>query len=279
MQKKVAIQGIKTSLHDISARKYFGDNIELINCTSFKLLCDSVYNGQAEVGVMAIENTIAGSLLSNYSLLMAYDFKIIGEVYSQIHMHLMSMPGTNLDDIKYVQSHPIAISQCAEYLWKLPHIIVEEKPDTAGVAKRIAENQLHHTAAIANKYAAEEYGLEIIAKNIETHKKNFTRFLILSKEATTEDNNNKASLCFELKHEVGTLAGATRIFGENNINLTKIQSVPVIGKPYEYAFHVDFEWKDFINLNHVLKDLEKYVMHLKVLGIYKKGLFSYSNKK
>ena len=276
MQTKVAIQGIKTSWHDISAREYFGEDIELVKCASFKRLCESMVSGEADAGVMAIENTIAGSLLSNYSLLMDYDFKIVGEVYTHIHMHLMAMPGTKIDDLKYVQSHPIAISQCAEYLWKLPHIIVEEKKDTAEVAERIARDQLHHTAAIANQYAADEFGLEVLAKNIETHKENFTRFLILSRDEPTENSHNKASLCFELRHEVGALAGATRIFSENHINLTKIQSVPVIGKPYEYTFHIDFEWTDSIDFDSVLKDLDRYVMHLRVLGKYKKGILNYN---
>jgi len=276
MQTKVAIQGIKTSWHDVSARKYFGEDIELIKCTSFKKLCESLYTEEADAGVMAIENTIAGTLLSNYSLLMDYDFKIVGEVFTHIHMHLMALPGTTLNDIKYVQSHPIAISQCSEYLWKLPHVIVEEKQDTAEVAQRIARDQLHHTAAIANQYAADEFGLEVLAKNIETHKENFTRFLILSRHDAAENHHNKASLCFELRHEVGTLAGATRIFSENHINLTKIQSVPVIGKPYEYTFHIDFEWDQTIDFEKVLRDLDQYVMHLRVLGKYKKGVLNYN---
>src|SRR5690606_6446649 len=186
---------------------------------------------------------IAGSILPNYFLLQSCSFSIIGELYLPIHMHLLALPGVILKDVQTVESHPMAIRQCAEYLQALKGVELRESYDTAFSAKRIKELKLKTTAAIANEFAAKKFGLQILDKRIETHKKNFTRFLILTKKGGVESETNKASLSFEVANEVGRLAEALMTFKLNSINLTKIQSIPIIGKPNEYSIHIDVEWK------------------------------------
>lgn len=270
---KVAIQGIKACFHEMAAQKHFGKNVEPIECMTFQQLCEQVECGEAEFGVMAIENTIAGSLLQNYSLLMKYGFYVVGEVYLNIQMNLMALPGQSIEDIKTVQSHPIALSQCAEFLWNVPHINWVEVDDTALAAKDIAENNKQGVAAIANILAAEYYCLEILAKRIETHHQNFTRFLILSKQNKKVDEANKASICLQLKHENGSLAKVLQIFSANNLNLTKIQSVPIVGKPYEYKFHIDMEWIDYNDFLVAMNEIKPSTTSTIIIGEYKKGIF------
>jgi prephenate dehydratase len=268
---KVAIQGITASFHEAAANKFFGDEIEVIECLTFNNLCETLKTGRAEFAVMAIENTLAGSLLSNYSLIQDYHFKIVGEVFLRIHMNLLAFPGVKKHEINFVHSHPIAIRQCAEFLWSLPNVKIIEKEDTALCAKEIAEQKMTDVAAIASESAAQKFKLNILEKGIETNKKNFTRFLVLNKQDIHSENNNKASLSFQLQHRSGSLADALMIFKENEINLTKIQSVPVMGKPYEYSFHIDLEWENYSNYTKALNYLIKIVSNLTVFGEYKKG--------
>ena len=242
-KQRIAIQGIATSFHEIAAHTYFHEPVETVECLSFHQLCESLQNGKADGAVMAIENSIAGSILPNYFLLQEYHFSIIGEIYLPIHMHLLALPGIKLEDIKVIESHPMAIRQCAEFLYGMPGVEIRESDDTALSAKRINDLKLKNTAAIANEYSAKKYGLQILEKRIETHKKNFTRFLILTKRANGKSESNKASLCFEVANEVGSLAEALMTLKNNSINLTKIQSIPIIGKPSEYSIHIDVEWK------------------------------------
>src|SRR4051812_27259717 len=209
---KVAIQGIATSFHEVAALTYFQEKIETVECLSFHALCESLKKGESDFAVMAIENSIAGSILPNYFLLQEYHFSIIGEVYLPIHMHLLALPGVKLSDIKNIESHPMAIRQCSDYLHRLNGVEIRESDDTAYSAKKVSEMKLKDTAAIANEQAAKKFGLEIIEKRIETHKKNFTRFLILAKRATAKDDTNKASLSFEVANEVGSLADALMTF-------------------------------------------------------------------
>ena len=173
---RIAIQGIATSFHEVAAMTYFDEPVETVECLTFHQLCESLKNGAADRAVMAIENSIAGSILPNYFLLQEYHFSIIGELYLPIHMHLLALPGVALSDIKTIESHPMAIRQCAEYLHDLKNVEIRESDDTALSAKRVSELKLKDTAAIANEYAARKFGLEILDKRIETHKKNFTRF-------------------------------------------------------------------------------------------------------
>jgi prephenate dehydratase len=272
---KVAIQGITTSFHEVAAFTHFKEPIETVECLSFHTLCESLKKGESDFAVMAIENSIAGSILPNYFLLQEYHFSIIGEVYLPIHMHLLALPGVKLSDIKNIESHPMAIRQCSDYLHRLNGVEIRESDDTAYSAKKVSDKKLKDTAAIANEHAAKKFGLEIIEKRIETHKKNFTRFLILSKRSTAKEETNKASLSFEVANEVGSLAEALMTFKDNTINLSKIQSIPIIGKPSEYSIHVDVEWKRRKNYDDAVKQVLRQVRNLNILGEYKKGKIEY----
>lgn len=272
---KIAIQGIATSFHEVAALTYFQEPIDTVECLSFHQLCESLKNGGSDYAVMAIENSIAGSILPNYFLLQDYHFSIIGELYLPIHMNLLVLPGTKLGDIKTIESHPMAIRQCTDFLYSLPGVEIRESDDTALSAKRVKELKLKNTAAIANEFAAKKYGLTILEKRIETHKKNFTRFLILSKRTTKNIEGNKASMCFEVANEVGSLADALTTFKENSINLTKIQSIPIIGRPSEYSIHIDVEWKRRKNYDTAMHEVMRQVRNLNVLGEYKKAKVEY----
>ena len=271
---KIAIQGITASFHEVAAIKHFGENIEAIECMSFPDLCEALKKDDADFAVMAIENSIAGSILQNYSLVQDYGFNIIGEVYLRIHQCLMALPGTKIAELKIIESHPIAIRQCAEYLMKNTAALLVDGEDTAAIAKKIRDEKLVGYAAVASKAAAQKFGLEVLAENIETNKQNFTRFLILSKKASTSDLNNKASVSFQLSHHPGSLAKVLNILHENNINLTKIQSVPVVGKPYQYAFHVDLIWEDKNAYDVALKAITTFATDIIILGEYEKGDFN-----
>lgn len=272
---KVAIQGIATSFHEIAALSYFNEPIDTVECLTFHELCESLSDGGSDFAVMAIENSIAGSILPNYFLLQSYHFSIVGELYLPIHMHLLALPGVKISDIRCIESHPMAIRQCSEYIHALKGVEVRESDDTALSAKRVKELKLKDTAAIANEFAAKRYGLEILEKRIETHKKNFTRFLILTKRSNGKIESNKASLSFEVANEVGSLAEALMTFKNNNINLTKIQSIPIIGKPSEYSIHIDVEWKRRRSYEDAMSEVLRQVRNLNVLGEYKKGKMEY----
>ncbi|MEO7989099.1 MAG: prephenate dehydratase [Chryseolinea sp.] len=272
---RIAIQGIATSFHEIAALTYFEEPIDTIECLSFHRLCESLKNGEADFAVMAIENSIAGSILPNYFLLQEYHFSIVGELYIPIHMNLLTLPGVKLSDIKCIESHPMAIRQCTEFLHQLKGVDIRESEDTALSAKRVKELKLKDTAAIANEQAAKKYGLQILEKRIETHKKNFTRFLILTKRSTKITEANKASMSFEVPNEVGSLADALTTFKNNGINLSKIQSIPIIGKPSEYAIHIDVEWKRRKNYDTAMHEVIRQVKNLNVLGEYKKAKIEY----
>ncbi len=279
MKKKIAIQGIESSFHEEAAYKYFGKDIETVKCLSFQDLCESLKNGESDFAIMAIENSIAGSLLQNYTLLQEYSFNIIGEIFIRIKMNLMALPGTKIEDIKVAQSHPIAIRQCSRFLTGLKGVLLEEKEDTAICAKNIAKHKLANVAAVASASAAEIFGLEILAKSIETNKKNFTRFIILSKTPEKDELRNKATLFFQLPHDPGALAKILNILAAYSINLTKIQSVPIVGKPYEYNFHVDMIWESYANFQKAITTIEGIVVNLEILGEYKKGIVDFKNEK
>jgi prephenate dehydratase len=272
---KVAIQGISTCFHEVAARTYFNDSIEPVECLTFHKLCESLKKKESDFAMMAIENTIAGSILPNYFLLQEFRFSIVGEIYLPIHMHLLAYPGVKLEDIKTVESHPMAIRQCFEYLHKLNGVELRESDDTAISARKVAEKKLKATAAIANELAAKRFGLEILGRRIETHKKNFTRFLVLSRNNDSKDETNKASLSFEVLNEVGSLADVLTVFKNHKINLSKIQSIPVIGKPQEYSIHVDVEWNERKNYDSAMSQVLKQTHNLSVLGEYKKGKIEY----
>lgn len=272
---KIAIQGIAASFHEVAAMTYFHEPIQTVECLSFHALCESLKKGESDYAVMAIENSIAGSILPNYFLLQEYHFSIIGEVYLPIHMHLLALPGVKLNDITSIESHPMAIRQCTEFLYRLNGVQILESDDTALSARKVKEQKLKTTAAIANEYAAKKFGLNILEKRIETHKKNFTRFLILTRKIKTSPDCNKASICFEVANEVGSLAEALMTFKNNSINLSKIQSIPIIGKPSEYSIHIDVEWKKRKSYDIALGEVLRQVKNLNVLGEYKKAKIEY----
>jgi prephenate dehydratase len=279
---RVAIQGLSTSFHEVAALTYFHEPLEVVECLTFHALCEALDKGQADYAVMAIENSIAGSILPNYFLLQQFHFNITGELYLPIHMHLLALPGVTLKNIKSIESHPMAIRQCSEFLQTLntgrlngQRIEIRESDDTALSAKRVKELKLKNTAAIANELAAKKYGLQILERRIETHKKNFTRFLFLNRKPADNAMANKASLSFEVANEVGSLAEALMTLKTNHINLTKIQSIPIIGKPNQYSIHVDVEWKRRKNYEEALRKILRQVKNLNVLGEYKKAKIEY----
>lgn len=268
---RVAIQGIATSFHEVAALQYFGSSAQTVECLTFHDVCEALNSEEADYGVMAIENSIAGSILPNYFLLQQNHFTILGEVYLPIHMHLLALPGVKLSSIKVIESHPMAIRQCSDYLHRLPGVEIRESDDTALSAKKVMEKKLKDTAAIANEQAAKKFGLSILEKRIETHKKNYTRFLILSKANGIQKGCNKASLSFEVANEVGSLADALMTFKNEGINLSKIQSVPIIGKPSEYTIHVDVEWQRKKKYDDAMRLLMRQVRNLNIMGEYKKA--------
>jgi len=272
---RVAIQGIATSFHEVAAKTYFKDELETVECLTFNALCESLQTGTSDFAVMAIENSIAGSILPNYFLLQEYHFSIVGELYLPIHMHLMALPGTEISNLKSIESHPMAIRQCNEFLRTLNGIEIKESDDTALSAKKINDLKLKDVAAIGNEHTAKQYGLHILEKRIETHKKNFTRFLVLTKRKNGKLESNKASLSFEVANEVGSLAEALMILKKYEINLSKIQSIPIIGKPSEYSIHIDVEWKKRKNYDDALQDVLRQVKNLNILGEYKKAKIEY----
>jgi prephenate dehydratase len=277
--KRIAIQGIAGSFHEDAALNYFDDEIEVVECKSFTSVCELIDADKVKFAVMAIENSIAGSLLKNYQLIRDYHLRIIGEIYIHIQMNLMVVPGVKKKDITEIYSHPIAIQQCVEYIEKYyPNAKLHEGMDTAAAAKLISEEKPSNAAAIGNLRSAELYRLEVLETGIESNKKNYTRFLILSKHGNPTEGTNKASICFEVGHFFGALARVLNTFAENEINLTKIQSVPIIGKPNEYTFHVDIEWEDPKKYDRAIHQVLKSVSSLSILGEYVRGELNIHNQ-
>ena len=273
---KVAIQGGRGSFHDQAAHEFFNTNeLELICCDSFDELFDQVIEKNAEVAVMAIENTVAGSLLPNYALLRDSEFKIIGEIFLRVGQHLMALPGQKIEDIKEVHSHYMAIAQTRKYFRQYPHIKLIESEDTALSAQKIAIEKMQGGGAIASKMAAELYGLEILAEEIETNKKNFTRFLVLykpnGKPRFKQENPDKASISFSVPHKTGSLSHVLSIFSFYDLNLTKIQSIPILGQEFRYHFLVDLAFDNYERYNQSFEAIRPLTVDLNRLGEYKKG--------
>jgi len=268
---RVAIQGIRASFHEEAALRYFGENAQMVECNSFKQTFESLKNREADYVVMAIENSIAGSILPNYTLLLDYGFPVVGEIYLPIQLHLMALPGVKFEDVKYVTSHPIALRQCVDFFDEYPHLKIVESSDTAACAKRIRDEQLTDTVAIANSLAASLYGLDVLERRIESNKRNFTRFLILTHHDNMEKKNiNKASLCFQVSNKVGALAKVLNIFAEEGLNMSKIQSMPILGKRNEYNFYVDVEWEEQKRYDSAIRQILKYTQNFNILGEYER---------
>ena len=273
MNKIIAIQGAEGSNHHKVARDFYGDNIQLKECMSFDALVAHLLEGSATDGVMAIENTIAGSIIPNYALIDSNNLHIVGEEYLNIHHHLMALPDQTINSINEVWSHPMALLQCKEFFKKHPHIKLVEDVDTAEVAKRIAKENIKGIAAIAPKIAAEIFGLQVLEDDIQTIKDNSTRFVIVQTQlpAHSIDGINKASLKFELSHKRGSLAAVLNVLSDCKMNLTKIQSLPVIETPWKYSFFVDVTFDEYTDYQKLVKIIEIMAEDFKILGTYKNG--------
>ena len=273
MATKVSIQGYEGSFHQVAARQFFGKNVEVIPCGNFRDVVKIAGNKkESDGGVMAIENSIAGSILPNYNLLQNSGLRINGEIYLQIRQNLLVNPGVNLEDIREVHSHPMAIQQCLDYLDKHNWKLVETE-DTALSAKHIHQHRSKHVAAIASKLAAELFQLDIIAPNIHTMRNNYTRFLILQRQdvPVTIDSADKASVNFHTDHSKGSLAKVLTRIADGGINLSKLQSFPIPGSDWQYSFHADMEFESLEQFNNVIESIRPITADLKIYGVYKKG--------
>ena len=275
MATRVSIQGYEGSFHQEAARQFFGKNVEVIPCATFRDVI-KIASGKKESdgGVMAIENSIAGSILANYNLLQKSDLKIIGEVYLHIKQNLLVNHGVKLDDIKEVHSHTMAIQQCHDFLDKYKWKLVETD-DTALSAKHIHQHKSKHIAAIASKLAADLFDLNVIVSNIHTLKNNYTRFLILQREdeAMNVENADKASVNFHTDHSRGSLAKVLTRIAEGGINLSKLQSFPIPGSDFKYSFHADMEFDSSEQFNKVIEEIKPLTAEIKIYGVYKRGLW------
>jgi prephenate dehydratase len=273
MNLKIAIQGIQGSFHHQVAHQYFDESIQLHECSSFKEVVMSLKRNQSEKAVMAIENSIAGAILPNYALIDKNDLHIIGEFYLDIDMNLMVYPNQKIEDITEVHSHPIALLQCADFFNQYPHIKLVESSDTAITAKRIQEGLIKNIGALASPVAARTYDLEIIAKSVHTVKSNKTRFVILKKlnKEIPKELINKASIKFELEDNPGALATVLNVLNNSKLNLTKIQSLPIIETPFAYAFFVDVIFEKHKHFEKATKILQLMTTHFKVLGQYQRA--------
>lgn len=275
--KRIAIQGIKGCFHDIAAHRYFEDEeLELQCCDSFEEEFRMIEEDCDLIGLVAIENTIAGSLLHNYELLRESGNTIVGEIKLRISHSIMCLPDDDMKDITEVNSHPVALMQCREFLSTHQNVKVVEVADTAGAAATISERQLHGHAAICHKDAAKIYGMKVLQEGIETNKHNFTRFLVLAhpeKANSMRDitRTNKASLVFSLPHEEGSLSAILSVLSFYKLNLTKIQSLPIIGKEWQYMFYIDLTFEDFRHYSQALTAITPLTKELKVLGEYEDG--------
>jgi len=275
--KKVAIQGVAGAYHDIAARAFFeGEEIEIIDCKTFKDVFTTMRKDNSIFGIIAIENTIAGSLLQNHNLLRESDTSIIGEFKQRISHSLAVLPGQKMEDIKEVHSHPIALMQCGDFLNGHPDWKVVESEDTALSAKAIRDGQIKGRAAICSEFAAKIYGLDILEKGFETNKRNFTRFLILADRWTAEQYNKssdikKSSIVFTTPHEEGALSQVLSVLSYYHNNLTKIQSLPIVGHEWEYLFFVDLTFDEYMKYKQSLDAIRPLTKNLRVLGEYKIG--------
>lgn len=268
--KKIAIQGVHGCFHEQAARLFYGNDIEVEECLNFEDLFICLDEGKADGAVMAIENTVAGGLLPNYSLLHKYGRKVRGEVLLRIQQNLMAMPGQRIEDITEVHSHYMAIAQTRDFFKPYPHIRLVESEDTAKSAAEIAKSGAIHQGAIASSLAAELFGLEILQAGIETHKQNFTRFLVMDEQIDVpEEEIDKASICFTLPHKKGSLSQVLSIFTFYDLNLTKIQSLPIPGKEWQYFFYVDLTFDSCTRYREAMNAVQPLVEGITVMGEYK----------
>jgi len=273
METKIAIQGIKGSFHHQVAGEYFGDDVTLEECMSFPVLVQSLVQSRTGLGIMALENSIAGSIIPNYALIDHNNLHIIGEHILNIHMNLMALEGQTVADIKEIHSHPMALLQCSEFFAKYPNIKLVESADTAESARLIREGNLKGIAAVGSPIAAQMFGLSILAAGIHNIKNNQTRFVIIKTQnkAIPKEEINKASIKFELDDTPGSLATVLNVMNNCKLNLTKIQSMPIAETPFKYSFFVDVTFEKYKHYEKAKAIVELMTTHFKVLGEYKKG--------
>ena len=275
--KRIAIQGERGSFHDAASHCYFeGEEIELICCNTFEEVFEEMKKDSNTIAMVAIENTIAGSLLHNYELLRDSGMQIVGEHKLRTSHSIMCLPDEDWSDIKEVNSHPVALMQCRDFLKKPAGLKVVETADPAGAARDIRKKGLKGHAAICSKSAAPLYGMKVLEEGIETNKHNFTRFLVLAdpwmaEELSVPSQSNKASIVFSLPHNEGSLSQVLSIFSFYNINLTKIQSLPIIGREWEYMFYIDVMYNDYTRYRQSIDAVRPLTKQLKILGEYKEG--------
>lgn len=275
--KRIAIQGVPGSFHDIAAHKFFpNEEIELICCDTFEEIFDHMQQDSTIIGMLAIENTIAGSLLHNYELLRDSGTTIVGEHKLRIKHSCVCLPEDDWDTLTEVNSHPVALAQCQAFLKRHPQLKIVEADDTAGSAEFIKTNNMRGHAAICSKYAAELYGMKTLEEGVETNKHNFTRFLVVADTWRADDlrdrsHSNKATIVFSLPHNEGSLSQVLSIFSFYKINLTKIQSLPIIGREWEYLFYVDVIFQDYLRFRQSIDAVSPLTRELKILGEYAEG--------
>ncbi|HEV2352677.1 MAG TPA: prephenate dehydratase [Puia sp.] len=271
---KVSIQGYEGSFHQVAAEEFFGMEVRVIPCATFREVVRVASNaGESSGGVMAIENSIAGSILPNYHLLQQSTLRVVGEIYLQIGQNLLVNKGVQLEDIREVHSHQMALLQCIDYLEKHPGWKLVETEDTALSARHVAQHHSRHVAAIASRRAADLFGLDVLEADIQTMKNNYTRFLVLQREneAFVEANPDKASVNFHTDHSRGSLARVLTKIAEGGINLSKLQSFPIPGSEWEYSFHADMEFENIAQFDRVIDSIRPVTAALKIYGVYKKG--------
>jgi prephenate dehydratase len=271
MIKTVAIQGVKGSFHHIVSQQYFNKPVDAIECSTFDQVVDSLITKKCDAAIMALENSIAGSIIPNYALINRFGLHIVGEHYLDIQHNLMALPNQNIMEIKEVYSHPMALLQCIEFFKLHPHIKLVEDKDTAEVAQRIQEKQLKGIGAIASTMAAEIFELDILARSIQTIKHNETRFVIVNRTISEVPENqiNKASVRFEADHKRGSLAAILNVMSDCKLNLTKIQSLPIVETPWKYAFFVDVTFDTYDEFKKAKSIIDIMAQGFKVLGEYK----------
>lgn len=278
MKRKIAIQGVHGCFHEQAARKFYGNDIDVQECLSFEDLFWSIDAGKASGAIMAIENTVAGGLLPNYSLLQKYGHAVKGEVFLRIQQNLMALPGQQIEELREVHSHYMAIAQTREFFRQFPHIRLVESEDTAKSAADIALHGQKGVGAIASALAAELFGLNILRESIETHKQNYTRFLIIDDDIQVPEGEvDKASICFTLPHKTGSLSQVLSIFTSYDLNLTKIQSLPIPGKEWQYFFYVDLRFNGYKRFRSAITAVTPLTEDITIMGEYKSFQESFIN--
>lgn len=271
--KKISIQGYEGSFHQEAALRFYGEQVQIIECDTFREVIQNADKEIADGAVMAIENSIVGSILPNYNLLQESNLLIKGEIYLNISQNLLVYPGVKIEDIREVRSHHMAIRQCRDFLLQHDWKVIETE-DTALSAKQIRQHHSKHIAAIASKHAASLYNLDVLEPDIHTMKNNYTRFLVLEKSGQSLPDlyANKASVNFSTNHSRGSLAKVLTIIAEGGINLSKLQSFPIPGSDWLYSFHVDMEFEDRLQFDKVMEEIKPLTLELRIYGVYKKGI-------